>query len=202
VDVREKILVESGQLFGRYGIRSMTMDTLAEEMGISKRTIYERFKDKDTLLREVFEYFKKVRTDEAMQIIDRSDNVIEALFRMVESTISQVERMNPNFFHDLKKYHTRVFREMEGSHDIRDFTITEKLLSLGIEQRVFRSDIHVDIVSRAMHELYQLFGHESSLVEAGFHRKDMFNHIVIPYLRGISTKKGNDLIEQYKDRFE
>ncbi len=55
VEVRERILIESGQLFGKYGIRSMTMDSLAEEMGISKRTIYERFKDKDTLLLEVIQ---------------------------------------------------------------------------------------------------------------------------------------------------
>ncbi|RLD55016.1 MAG: hypothetical protein DRI97_10320 [Bacteroidetes bacterium] len=53
VEVTERIIVESGQLFGTYGIRSMPMDALAEKMGISKRTIYERFKDKDTLLLEV-----------------------------------------------------------------------------------------------------------------------------------------------------
>ena len=50
MEVQERIIVEAGQLFGKYGIRSMTMDALAEKMGISKRTIYERFKDKDTLL--------------------------------------------------------------------------------------------------------------------------------------------------------
>ena len=65
MEVRDRIVIESGQLFARYGIRSMTMDALAEEMGISKRTIYERFKDKDTLLLEVIKYFKQRTAEEA-----------------------------------------------------------------------------------------------------------------------------------------
>lgn len=175
------------------------MDALAEEMGISKRTIYERFKDKDTLLREVFEYYKDLRTGEAMEIINHSNDVIHAMFRVMNVSIRQVEQLNPNFFHDLRKYHTRVFREISGSHDIRDFSITEQMLKLGIKQKLYRPDIHIPLVSRAMHELFDLFGHESSLVEAGFSRKELFLHIVIPYLRGIATRKGIELIEKYKD---
>jgi len=177
------------------------MDALAEEMGISKRTIYERFSDKDTLLREVFRYYKKIRTDEAMEVMENSDNVIEAMFEIMRIAIRQVERMNPNFFQDLKKYHTAVFREISGSQDIRDYGITEKMLTLGLKQNIFRKDLHVEIVSRTMHELFDLFGHDSNLVEAGFGHKEMFNHIIIPYLRGIATDKGRELIETNKDKF-
>ena len=58
MDIQERIINEAGLLFSKYGIRSITMDALAEDMGISKRTIYEKFKDKDTLLMEVIKYFK------------------------------------------------------------------------------------------------------------------------------------------------
>jgi AcrR family transcriptional regulator len=97
VEVRERILIESGQLFGKYGIRSMTMDALAEEMGISKRTIYERFKDKDTLLLEVIRYYKSQTEEEAHRLMDQSDNAIEALFRIMKMTIGQMMQMNPSF---------------------------------------------------------------------------------------------------------
>ncbi len=92
VEVRERIIVESGLLFGKYGIRSMTMDALAEEMGISKRTIYERFRDKDTLLLEVIRYYKKQTKENAHNLIDQSDNAIEALFRIMKMTIGQMSR--------------------------------------------------------------------------------------------------------------
>ena len=198
VEVRERIIVESGMLFGKYGIRSMTMDSLAEEMGISKRTIYERFKDKDTLLLEVIKYYQNQTKEEALRTIDESDNVIEALFRIMKQTVNRVTQMNPLFFHDFKKYHRRVYKEFAHPGDIRDFTITQKLFETGMEQGIFRDDLHMDIVNRALHALFDLFGHDSSLVEAGFDHRDMFEHMIIPYFRGLSTKKGRKLLQDCK----
>ena len=180
VEVRERIIAESGILFGKYGIRSMTMDALAEEMGISKRTIYERFKDKDTLLLEVLKYYKEQTRENAHRIIDESDHVIEALFRIMKLTVAQVSQMNPLFFHDFKKYHRSVYKEFAHPGDIRDYSITQKLFETGMEQGIFRKDLQLDIVNRALHALFDLFGHDSSLVEAGFDRKELFEHMIIP----------------------
>jgi AcrR family transcriptional regulator len=202
VDVRERIILESGQLFGKYGIRSMTMDALAEEMGISKRTIYERFKDKDTLLLEVITYYKNQTKEQAHALIDQSEHVIEALFRIMKITISQVAQMNPVFFHDFKKYHTKVFKDFAHPGDIRDYSITRRLIETGIQQEVFRKDVHVEIVNRTLHTLFDLFGHDSHLVAEGFDRKQMFDHMIIPFFRGISTKKGRKLLEECKSIIE
>lgn len=198
MDTRDRIIVESGQLFGKYGIRSMTMDALAEEMGISKRTIYERFKDKDTLLQEVIRHYKNETARQAHELIEQSENAIEALFRIMRMTISQMTQLNPTFFHDFKKYHNRVYKEFSVPGDIRDFSLTSRLLETGMDQRVFRTDINLEITNRALHALFDLFGQESSLVQAGFHRRDMFEHIIIPFFRGISTAKGQKLLEDCK----
>jgi len=198
VEVRERIIVESGQLFGKYGIRSMTMDALAEEMGISKRTIYERFKDKDTLLLEVIRYYKEQTNEQAHELIEKSENVIEALFRIIKSTIFQVAQMNPIFFHDFKKYHRKVFQDFAHPGDIRDFSITQKLIETGMQQEVFRKDVHIDITNRTLHALFDLFGHDSKMVESGFDRREMFQHMIIPFFRGISTKKGRKLLDDCK----
>ena len=135
----------------------MTMDSLAEEMGISKRTIYERFKDKDTLLMEVITYYKNLTQQESLKLIDQSDNAIEALFRIIKMTVGQMQRMSPAFFHDFKKYHTRVYKQFSEPGDIRDYSITLNLLETGIRQEVFRNDIHIDIVNRTLHELFDFF---------------------------------------------
>ncbi len=198
VEVRKRIIVESGQLFGKYGIRSMTMDALAEEMGISKRTIYERFKDKDTLLFEVIKFYKNQTNEDAHRIIDESDNVIEALFRIMKLTVSQVTQMNPLFFHDFKKYHRKVFKDFAHPGDIRDYSITQKLFETGMQQGIFREDLHLDIVNRALHALFDLFGHDSTLVEEGYDRRDLFEHMIIPYFRGLATKKGRKLLQDCK----
>jgi len=177
----------------------MTMDALAEEMGISKRTIYERFKDKDTLLVEVIRYYKEQTREDALRTIEESNHVIEALFRIMKLTVSQVSRMNPLFFHDFKKYHRQVYKEFAHPGDIRDYSITQKLFETGMEQGIFRDDLHLEIVNRALHALFDLFGHDSSLVDAGFDRRDLFEHMIIPYFRGLSTKKGRKLLHECKN---
>lgn len=173
----------------------MTMDALAEKMGISKRTIYERFKDKDTLLFEVITYYKQQTAENAHRLIDRSDSAIEAMFRIIKISINQVEQMNPLFFHDFRKYHTKIYKQLSQPGDIRDYSITQNLLETGVKQKVFRSDINIDIVNHTLHELFELFGMESSLIQAGYRHKQMFDHIIVPYFRGISTEAGLNLLE-------
>ena len=202
MEVRERILVESGQLFGKYGIRTMTMDSLAEEMGISKRTIYERFKDKDTLLLEVIMYYKTKTSEESHRLIEQSDNAIEALFRIIKMTVDQMQRMSPAFFHDFKKYHQKVFKEIASPGKIRDMSMTRRLLETGIEQEVFRNDFDIDIVNQTLHTLFDLFGHDSTMVDDGYDRKEMFDNIIIPFFRGISTKKGRKLLVDCKNLIE
>ena len=198
MEVKDRIVAESGLLFVKYGIKSMTMDALAEELGISKRTIYERFKDKDTLLLEVITYYKNQTSEEAHKLIDQSDNAIEALFRIIKLTVSQMQRVSPAFFNDFRKYHQKIFKKFSEPGALRDFSMTKRILETGIEQEVFRDDIHIEIVNQTLHTLFDLFGHDSQMVDEGYDRKDMFNHIIIPFFRGISTKKGRKLLVEYK----
>jgi hypothetical protein len=76
------------------------------------------------------------------------------------------------------------------------------LLETGIQQEVFRDDINIEIVNLTIHTLFELFGHNSKMDEAGFEHKDLFDHMIIPFFRGISTKKGRKLLEDYKTILE
>ncbi len=80
--------------------------------------------------------------------------------------------------------------------------VTKKLIETGVKQEVFRNDLNIPIVNRALHALFDLFGQDSSMVEAGYDRKDMFDHIIIPFFRGISTIKGQKLLEDCKTIME
>ena len=202
MEVRERILLESGQLFARYGIKSMTMDLLAEEMGISKRTIYERFKDKDTLLLEVIRHYQAQTKADAHEIIEESENAIVALFRIIRQTIDQMTRLSPTFFHDFKKYHNKIFNECMSDPGFRDYSVTSKLLETGVEQGIFRDDFDLQIVNRSIHALFDLFGHQSPMLEEGIDRKQMFDHMLIPFFRGLCTEKGQKILEDSKNYFD
>jgi AcrR family transcriptional regulator len=202
MDVKERIINESGALFAKYGIKSMTMDALSEEMRVSKRTIYEHFKDKDTLLLEVINYFKNQQAEEAHRIIDESENAIEAMFRIMKRSVQIMKQTNPAFFHDFRKYHSRMFHKLAEHSDIRDFKVTLNLLQTGVKQNVFRSELNIDIVNRTLHELFNLFGPDHELTQEDYNRKELFDNIIIPYFRGISTNRGVELIDRFKEILE
>ena len=195
MELRERIINEAGVLFARYGIRSITMDALAEEMGVSKRTIYEQFKDKDTLLLEVITYFKTRQLEAANTMITESENIVVALFGLVNEMINNMKQISPLFFQDMKKYHSHIFKQLEGKGELRDHSMTRIILSLGLEQGIFREDYNIEIVNLTLHELFNFFSPESRLTQIGYNRGELFNNIIIPYLIGISTEKGKALIE-------
>lgn len=172
------------------------MDALAEDMGISKRTIYESFKDKDALLLSVINFYKEEQLKLANDIIVTSDNVVVALFKLVNSMINMMKQVNPVFFHDIKKYHSEIFVLISENGDIRDHTMTCEIIKQGIEQEIFRTDFNAEIVDSTLHELFNLFSPDSKLTLAGYHRAELFNSVIIPYLLGISTEKGRTLIEE------
>jgi hypothetical protein len=117
-------------------------------------------------------------------------------------TVLQVEQLNPLFFHDFKKYHARIFKKFAGPGDIRDFSVTLNLLETGVKQGVFRKEIHIDIVNRTLHELFNLFSPNSNLTSANYRHKDLFEHVILPYFRGISTAKGLALLDDSERFFD
>jgi TetR/AcrR family transcriptional regulator, cholesterol catabolism regulator len=196
MDIKERIITEAGVLFARYGIRSVTMDSLAEEMGISKRTIYENFRDKDELLLESIRFFKLKHFQEVNEVIRTSENVIVALFSLLHSMINMLKQVNPLFFQDLKRYHSHIFSKLEEDGDLKDHSITRRILNDGIEQGIFKTSFNLEIVNLAIHEMFEMFSPGSNLTTRGYHRAEIFNNIMIPYLAGLATEKGKRLIEE------
>lgn len=196
MEIPERIIIEAGELFSQYGIRSVTMDSLAEDMGISKRTIYENFKDKDTLLLEVIKYYKVRQLQEMDDIIKVSANVVEALFRLVGKMVDTMKQINPIFFQDIKKYHSSIFAKLEGKGEIRDHELSRRILTEGFDQKIFRDDLNLEIVNNTLHELFNIFSPDHQMTRAGYHRGELFNNIILPYLIGISTPKGQKLIKE------
>ncbi len=196
MEIKERIITQAGMLFARYGIKSITMDTLADDMGISKRTIYENFRDKDTLLLEVITFFKARQLEQANEILSQSENVIVAMFSLLEEMINTMKQLNPLFFQDAKKYHSGIFAKLQEKGDLRDHSVTRKILSEGIKQGIFRKEHNLEIVNLTLHELFNLFSPDSILTTEGYHRGELFNNIIIPYLRGLATSKGIKLIDK------
>ena len=108
MDNRQRIIDEAAELFKIYGIRSVTMDSIANQLGISKRTIYEIFADKDELLEGVLMSMAEKQKELVTKILAESENAIAAIFKLLEINRDNFQTMSVAFQADLKKYHHDV----------------------------------------------------------------------------------------------
>jgi len=190
MDLREKIIEGAGKLFSENGIRLVTMDSIALSLGISKRTIYENFKDKNDLLSNVLTKAIINHKKRTVDIINESKNVIEALFKFGEYNHKTMKSINPCFFDDIKKYHPDVFEKIMNNGSIRNYEITYLILKRGINEGIFRKEIDIEIANLFIHNSFEFI---SKLDEERHSHHKVWLSVHLPYLRGICTEKGNEL---------
>ncbi|MDO9256899.1 MAG: TetR/AcrR family transcriptional regulator [Bacteroidales bacterium] len=198
MDVRKRILTEATNLFFQYGIRNITMDDIAEKLGISKRTIYETFKDKNELLINCFEEYSKERYKVNEEIIKNSQNVLAAICSFIQSGAVAINLLNPAFFSDLKKYHNEIWVMASKQQNEKNYNLAYRLLRKGINEGIFRKDINLDIVVKIILEQMKLLVDNEVFSTDKYSRSEVFKNMVINFIRGIATNKGIELIDSFE----
>jgi TetR/AcrR family transcriptional regulator, cholesterol catabolism regulator len=192
----ERVILKSIELFILSGIRQVTMDQIAEEVGMSKRTIYELFKDKDTLVLECLETMHIRHTQEIQEILTNASNVIEALYHLGQHAEKKKSLINRSFFEDLKKLYPNMWETMKKRTRPGVGSFSYKILVKGIEEGIIKKDINIEIVDTFIYNMMETF-HKKEGFPENTSDKDILKNIIIPYYMGISTDKGKKLIEQY-----
>jgi TetR/AcrR family transcriptional regulator, cholesterol catabolism regulator len=196
MEANERIILKSLELFTRSGIRSVTMDQIAEEVGMSKRTIYELFKDKDTLVLECLEAMHRQQMLDIQEIIAGSSNVIEALYRMGEHGEKNRSSINHLFFEDIRKLYPQIWDMMKKRAKSGADSFSFKILTQGIKEGIFREDLNVEIVDIFFNYMMEIL-HKKDIFPENTPDKELLRNIIIPYYMGISTDKGKQIIEKY-----
>jgi hypothetical protein len=200
MDSRQKIIEEAAKMFRTYGIRAVTMDMLAGRLGMSKRTIYEIFSDKDELLDGVLAWMAEKQHRLIADIMQSSENVIEVIFKILEVMAEHLRNMSPAFVLDIKKYYSDLFIKIRDSGDITYYGDNTDILLRGIKEGLFRKDIDISITNKCMVEVVRMSNEKDILNDDNFKSEDIIRNFYINYLRGISTQKGLDLINFYEKK--
>lgn len=199
MDYRQRIIEEAAVMFRTYGIRAVTMDMLATKMGISKRTIYEVFKDKDELLSGVLNWMT-VRQKEVMEkTMKESENVIEAIYSILNKMMDHFKSMSPAFLMDMKRQHQNIMKNPDNVDQLPYVKNNEVIIERGIKEGIFRKDIDVKIINRCMLEVAKMSNDREIFPSDHFTDSEVIKNVYINYLRGICTPKGLDLINYYEN---
>ncbi len=197
MDYKQRIIEEAAYMFRTYGIRAVTMDMLANRIGISKRTIYEVFTDKDELLSGVLVWMATMQKDLVTKIFNESENVIEAIFKMLDKMRDHFMTMSPAFQMDIRRSYKDILKTL-GEAEIPYQASNSEILKRGIKEGVFRDDIDIEITNKCLFEVARLSNDKNVFPPDAFMNRDVIRNFYLNYLRGICTQKGLDLIDIYE----
>ena len=198
MDYKQKIIGTAALMFRTYGIRAVTMDMLANELGISKRTIYEKFRDKDELLAGVLKLMAVKQKEAVVKVFGESENVIAAIFRLFDMVCEHFRNMSPAFRLDMEKYYNYIVKNLLESYELLYTTNNLEMLKRGIKEGIFREDIDIDITNQYLNEVLRMSGERD--IYSSENSRNVFRDFYVNYLRGISTPKGLELINHYNNK--
>jgi len=201
MELRVRIIENASMLFFRNGIKSMTMSDIANEIGISKRTLYEVFRDKEDLLEECLD-FHHAKADKEIEILtENSENVIDTLIRLYAQNFHQVLNISKSLINDLKKYHGHLYRKIEEKRkgEMNNFI---PLLKKGVEQGLIRDDINFEIMMWLLKIQFDAVLDDTSVLMEKYSVNQFVRAIIQNFLRGIATPLGNERIDQLMEHYK
>ncbi|MES1226569.1 MAG: TetR/AcrR family transcriptional regulator, partial [Bacteroidota bacterium] len=148
MDQQQRIVEKAHEMFMRYGVRSISMDEIASQLGVSKKTIYQFFADKDALVDAVIDIELNNNTEECRLDKEKSENPVHEFFIAMEMVIELLKMMNPTLLFDLQKYHPSAFKKINDHKNKFLFKLIRENLDKGVEEGLYRPEINKDILTR------------------------------------------------------
>lgn len=197
MDPKEQIISEADHLFCCQGVKRVTMDAIAKRLGMSKKTIYQHFSDKNALVAELMA--KKMQGQVCVMdhcIIEATDAVHE-VFHGVTQMQELLSKINPVLFYDLQKYHPDAWKYYLTFKNEKLFSVISNNLKRGIQEGNYRSEMNTDILTwMRIGQIDSVFG-QMSYPWDQFNISRIFTEITEHYLYGICTAQGSRLIKKY-----
>lgn len=200
MEVKERILLKSHELFNRYGIRSVSMDDIAAQLGMSKKTLYQYYTDKDELVTAVFSEVMEHNRVECSLNRDKAENAIHEVFMAFDMVQEMFANMNVSVLYDMEKYHPTCYKKYLEYKNGFMYQMIRSNIERGIKEEVYRSDIDVDIMTRyRIFSIMLAFNTEvfpNNRTNVVYIEQNLLEH----FLYGLSTLKGQKLIQKYKNQ--
>lgn len=199
MDTRERIVTECSQMLMSVGPTSMTMDDVARACGISKRTLYEIFPDKRTLIGECIHREHERKNAHMREIFSTSSNCFEAMFRVYQRARKMYEATSVAFINDIKRLYPDIFeKHIENEKNV--ITGIASVLRQAQDEGLVIKRINPEITAYLFTQSMRALHENSNGAKYGFKEEDMFDHVFISFLRGVATIKGIEMIEYLENQ--
>lgn len=200
MELRERILLKAQDLFHKYGIRSVTMDEIASQLGMSKKTIYQSFADKDELVDATLQQHidsNKCRCEEDKL---KAENAVHEIFLTIDMLEELLADMSPSIFYDLEKFHPKTFAKVTHHRNQYLYKVVKSNLEWGISEDLYRSEIDVEIVTKIRVETMFLPFNQILFPQNKYSLVQVEKETMELFLYGVATTKAHKMINKYKEQ--
>lgn len=196
-----KILESIMPLLIQNGLKATTMDSIASSLQMSKRTLYEIFGSKEEMFREAHKYFHKKMTDKMSMIFSSSGNIMEAIIKCFIYNRDLMGRISADFFREMEEFAIKENLISETSRRQHHQNLYEVILK-GVDEGYFREDINLLVQCKMLSIQMQALKNTQEIFPEDISILDVYDSIILGFLRGISSPKGLQEIEQFMPIFK
>lgn len=196
-DIKDRVVETTAILYCNNGIKSVTMDMVAAEAGISKRTLYEYFSDKDSLVLAVVQYLNSVRDREIEAAIKGANNSLEEILLAFRKILSIMQMVNRNYITDLKRYHHKVADILKKDKLDKMKYMETEFITRGVKEGLILPNLNIDIIVLFLESQGEYIVNSQEAITGKYTIMDIYKTVFINFIRGISTTKGIEIIDNF-----
>jgi TetR/AcrR family transcriptional regulator, cholesterol catabolism regulator len=196
LETREKIKDLTIERIALYGVRGVTMDDIARGAGVSKKTIYQEFGDKEQLIYEIFTETLEKDARALDDMFTNSSGIIDHLVKMSRFIRSKFTHMHPMVLNEIQRYYPRCwqkFEEFKKDHALQGLIV---LMERGKEEGLFRSEINSEILATLRLEQITLSFDPTRFPPERFNMVEVQMQLFDSFIFGILTEKGKQVYEE------
>lgn len=190
MDLVKQILETADRMFMRFGVRSVSMDDVAREISISKKTLYQCFRDKNELIEMTLGNHMRKIENQSAEIMREELNPIIQLAKIGEFVISMNKNINPSLIFDLKKYHAESYNHFMVHRDTTLRGHVKQNLYMGMKLGFYRPDLNVDFISQLYVEIITINMESQALTKLDMEFQERYKQTIKYHVHGIATLKG------------
>lgn len=199
-DVRSKIMLSAAGLFKQYGFKSVTMDDVARRSGISKKTLYQHFDNKNKIVIDTMVWYKDAICTECDTIEADSADAVETFVKIKASFDNVYKEINPLAIFELQRFYPEGYEQFRRNME-RDVASMKSNLDQGISEGNYRAEIDTEILARFHMESCLMIMMPNMVVQDRFDLRLVNREIMEHFLYGILTPKGEKLYRKYKEQY-
>lgn len=192
-----RIVDDAARVFWTNGIRSMTMDDVARELGISKKTLYLYVKDKNDLVTKVLMQTNCRFHEHIHGILQQGLNAIDEMYAIAQYIAGEMARFHPSLYFDLAKYHPDACRIMDQGKQVEVVDMVAANMEKGMREGLYRENLNVPLIAKLYVVRFdQVMSVEQARLTEKFSLAEINWELFRYHIRGIASKKGMDHLEK------